>query len=38
MPQIILRAAQMDDLNDFHEFFSDEDVMRYWYDAKSLIA
>ncbi|KAI4191175.1 MAG: hypothetical protein L6R41_000312 [Letrouitia leprolyta] len=21
----------MSDLNDFHEFFSDEDVMRYWY-------
>ena len=31
MPYIKLRAAQMSDLEDFHEFFSDADVMRYWY-------
>lgn len=28
---IKLRAARMSDLADFHEFFSDDDVMRYWY-------
>lgn len=33
MVHIKLRAAQMSDLDDFHLFFSDADVMRYWYKA-----
>lgn len=32
---INLRAARMSDLDDFHELFSHNDVMRYWYDAFS---
>ncbi|KAL8637197.1 MAG: hypothetical protein Q9228_005506 [Teloschistes exilis] len=30
MDHIKLRAATMSDLDDFHSFFSDDDVMRYW--------
>ncbi|KAL9599878.1 MAG: hypothetical protein Q9219_003572 [cf. Caloplaca sp. 3 TL-2023] len=33
MPYLELRAARMSDLNDFHEMFSDDDVMRYWSSA-----
>lgn len=28
--EIKLRAARMSDLDDFHELFSNEHVMRYW--------
>ncbi|KAL8706253.1 MAG: hypothetical protein Q9201_000690 [Fulgogasparrea decipioides] len=30
MPHLKLRAASTTDLQDFHAFFSDNDVMRYW--------
>lgn len=30
--RLLLRAAQESDLHSFHELFSDEDVMRYWYE------
>ena len=29
-PRLILRAARSTDLNDFHEFFSNGEVMKYW--------
>lgn len=31
MPYLRLRAATMTDLQDLHELYSDEEVMRYWY-------
>lgn len=30
-PRLWLRGARESDLNAFHTFFSDADVMRYWY-------
>ena len=33
--RLLLREAQPGDLDDFHVFFGDEDVMRYWYGSPS---
>lgn len=30
MPHLKLRAATMNDLQDLHELYTDEEVMRYW--------
>ena len=30
MPYLTLREARISDLDDFHELFSNNDVMRYW--------